>query len=307
MTSLNRSDPAAAMRFRLQTGGANDVSRRISSVFDSLNLLEDEHRARERARKDDSSGHDEPYLKEDPDVGDDLGTKPSPASEGVFKRPWSAPCGPSKRSCPRGAFRSGAGRFGSSASTTPDYKVHPERWTRYTLDSVSEDDMSEASNKAAALDYLHERRLQREQESRDGEDRMVLDSGGDAPAKGRHVFHKRASDGDADMEDATAEPPSLSHRIGSGKLVMPECVVGVKPAVAAKKASTEGGGRRRSTSLPASSSSSLISFDYADFDDDRDELDDDDEEATEAAGKAAERVAVKKGRTLRARTDDEDD
>lgn len=307
MTSLNRSDPAATTCFKLQTGGSNDVSSRISSVFDALNSLEAEHKAWERTRKDDSSGHDEPYLKEDPDVGDDFGTKPSPTSDGVFKRPWSAPCGPSKRPCPRGAFRSGAGRFGSSASGTPDYKVHPERWTRYTLDSVSEDDMSEASNKAAALDYLHERRLQREQQSRDDEDRIAVDSGGDAPAMGRHVFQKRTWDGDADMEDVTAEQPP-SHRIGAGKLVMPECVVGVKPAVA-KKATPDGGGRQRSTSLPAGSSSSLISFDCADYDDDRDELDvdDDDEEAAEVAGKAAERVAVKKGRTLRTRTDEEDD
>ncbi|XP_050042002.1 uncharacterized protein [Dermacentor andersoni] len=308
MTSLNRSDTSAARRFQLRTGDLCSVAGRISSVFDSLNALEAEHQARERARKDGSSGYEESYLKEDPDVGDDFGNKPSPTSDGVFKRPWSAPCGPSKRSCPRGAFRSSsAGR--SSASTTPDYKVHPERWTRYTLDSVSEDDMSEASNTTAALDYLHERRLQRERESRDDEDRIVVDSGGDAPAVGRHVFQKRTWDGDADMEDATAEPSSSSsYRIGTGKLVMPECVVGMKPSVA-KKASPDGGGRQRSTSLPAVSSSSLISFDCADYDDDPDKLvvDDAEEEAAEVASSAAWRDAVKKGRKLRARTDEEVD
>lgn len=308
MTSLNRSDRGSPTRFQLQTGGSNDVSSRISSVFDSLNGLEAKHQAWERSRKEGSSGQDsESYLKEDPE--DDFGAKPSPSSDGVFKRPWSsAPCGPRKRYCTRDDTRSGVGRFGSSASTTPDYKIHPERWTCYSLDSVPEEDMSEASNKAAALDYLHERRLQREQQARDdAEDRIAVDSGGDAPPRGRHVFQKRTSDVvDADMEDATAEAPSLARRIGTGKLVMPECVVGVKPA-AGKKASAGGGGRQRSASLPAGSSSSLISFDCADFDDDHDELDVDEEDLTaDVADKAAERFAVKKGRMLRARTDDED-
>ncbi|KAL1437978.1 hypothetical protein MTO96_048438 [Rhipicephalus appendiculatus] len=300
MTNLNRSDHAFPTRFQLQTGGADDVSSRISSVFDSLNGLEAKHQAWERSHKDDTcSGQS--YLKEDPE--DDFATKPSPTSDGVFKRPWSsAPCGPRKR--PRGAARSGVDRFGSSASSTPDYKVHPERWTCYSLDSVPEEDMSEASNKAAALDYLRERRLQREHQSQDGDGGgIVVDSGGDASARGRHVFQKRSSD-DADMEDATAE--TTPRRIGTGKLVMPECVVGVKPT-SGKKACA--GGRQRSSSLPAGSSSSLISFDCADFDDDRDELDVDDEEdvTAEVADSAAERVAVKKGRMLRARTDEEDD
>lgn len=300
MTNLNRSDHAFPTRFQLQTGGANDVSSRISSVFDSLNSLEAKHQAWERSHKEDAcSGQS--YLKEDPE--DDVATKPSSTSDGVFKRPWSsAPCGPRKR--PRCVSGSGVDRFGSSASTTPDYKVHPERWTCYSLDSVPDEDMSEASNKAAALDYLRERRLRREQQSQDdAAGGIEVDSGGDAPARGKHTFQKRSSSDDADMEDATAETPP--RRIGTGKLVMPECVVGVKPS-GGKKACA--GGRERSTSLPAGSSSSLISFDCADFDDDRDELDVDDEDVTaEVADKAAERVALKKGRVLRARTDDEDD
>ncbi|KAL3191747.1 hypothetical protein MRX96_059484 [Rhipicephalus microplus] len=122
MTNLNRSDHAFPTRFQLQTGGANDVSSRISSVFDSLNSLEAKHQAWERSHKEDAcSGQS--YLKEDPE--DDVATKPSSTSDGVFKRPWSSagPCGPRKR--PRGAARSGVDRFGSSASTTPGLQSPP--------------------------------------------------------------------------------------------------------------------------------------------------------------------------------------
>uniref|UniRef100_A0A023G8A0 U5 small nuclear ribonucleoprotein TSSC4 n=1 Tax=Amblyomma triste TaxID=251400 RepID=A0A023G8A0_AMBTT len=299
MTSLKRNDPATPKHFQLQTGDVGDVSSRISSVFDSLNGLEAKHQAWERSLKEDASGTEESLLKEDPDISNDFGARTSSAIlDGVFKRPWAAPAGPCKRPRFLGARSDVSGRrLGSVASTTPDYKVHPERWTCYSLDSVSEDDMSEASNKAAALDYLRERQVLREQSRR--QDRG--DSGEDGLAM-RHVFQKRLSDGDADMEDVSSE---LSHRAGSGKLVMPECVVGVKPATGKK---AREGTRQRSTSLPAGQSSSLISFDCAE-NDDRDELDFDDEETDKAVSQASERgpfVKKAKARALRARGQDDD-
>ncbi|XP_077500717.1 U5 small nuclear ribonucleoprotein TSSC4 [Amblyomma americanum] len=267
-SSLNRSDSAATKRFQLQTGGAGDVSSRISSVFDSLNGLEAKHQAWER--REEASRAGESLFKEDPDISNDFGSART-ASDGVFKRPWAAPTGPCKRPRPVGA--------------TPDYKVHPERWTRYSLDSVPEDDMSEASNKAAALDYLRERRLSLREQDR-----------GDPGGPGlRHVFQKRLSEGDSEMEDVSSE--LSSHRAGPGKLIMPECVVGVKPA-GAKKARE--GVRQRSTSLPAGQSSSLISFDCAD-NDDRDEAEADDQGAERGAF-----VRKPKARTLRSRAPDDD-
>lgn len=301
MNSVNRTDPADPKRFQLQTGGAGEVSSRISSVFDSLNGLEAKHQAWERTRKEGASGTEESLFKEDPDIANDFGSRTSSAtSDGVFKRPWAAPVGPCKRPRFLGARSDvSSGRLGSAANATPDYKVHPERWTRYSLESVSED-MSEASNKAAALDYLRERQVLREQSRRQDHS----DSGdalGDGPGV-RHVFQKRLSDGDAEMEDVSSE---LSHRAGPGKVVMPECVVGVKPA-GAKKARE--GTRQRSTSLPAGQSSSLISFNCAE-NDDRDDLGADDEDANEAVSQAAVRGAFakkSKARTLRARAQDDD-
>uniref|UniRef100_A0A1E1XQU3 U5 small nuclear ribonucleoprotein TSSC4 n=1 Tax=Amblyomma sculptum TaxID=1581419 RepID=A0A1E1XQU3_AMBSC len=293
MTSLNRSDSAAPKRFQLQTGGAGEVSSRISSVFDSLNGLEARHQAWERTRRE--AGTEDSLFKEDPDMSNDFGARTT--SDGVFKRPWAAPAGPCKRPRPVGARPDV--RLGSAANATPDYKVHPERWTRYSLDSVSEDDMSEASNKAAALDYLHERQVLREQSRR--QDRG--DPGGSDRPGLRHVFQKRLSDGDTEMDDVSAELPS--HRAGPGKLVMPECVVGVKPA-SAKKARE--GTRQRSTSLPAGQSNSLISFDCAE-NDDRDELDVDDEQAKETVTQGAEHgafVKKAKARALRSRAQDDD-
>lgn len=287
MTSLNRNnDPAAATRFELQTGGSSGVSSRISSVFDSLNGLEAKHQAWERSHKDESC------LKDDPDVADDLASKSSKPLDGVFKRPWSSPPeGPCKRARP-GA----SGRIGP-ASAAPDFKLHPERWTRYSLESVSEDDMSEASNKAAALDYLRERRLLREQSRQDD-----VEASGDAGTK--HIFYKRSLEGDAEMEDDSAEP-QLPRVHGPGKLVMPECVVGAKPFGARK---TPRDSRPRSSSLPAVRSSSLISFDCADYDD-HDDLEVDEAEDDENVATSTDPDAGKKAKTraLRTRAEDEDD
>lgn len=281
MTSINRNnDPAAATRFELQTGGASGVASRISSVFDSLNGLEAKHQAWERS-------HTESFLKDDPDVADDLAAKSSKSVDGVFKRPWTSPEGPCKR--PRPGAR----------NVTPDFKLHPERWTRYSLESVSEDDMSEASNKAAALNYLRERRLLKEQSRQDGEEA----SGGADCTGTKHIFHKRSLEGDTEMEEDSAEP-QLSHGQGPGKLVMPECVVGAKP-FGAKKVLKDS--RPRSSSLPAVSSSSLISFDCADYDDHDDlEVDEVDEENS-APSAECDSVKKAKNRTLRTRAEDEDD
>ncbi|XP_046326082.1 protein TSSC4-like [Haliotis rufescens] len=63
-------------------------------------------------------------------------------------------CPPKKLSCHSGHRRG-----------TPDYKVHPERWTPYSLDDVSNTDMSDSSNTQAAFKFLDERKKMRELEA----------------------------------------------------------------------------------------------------------------------------------------------
>jgi hypothetical protein len=51
---------------------------------------------------------------------------------------------------------------GNRSQSTPNYKVNPEKWTKYSLEDVGE--MSESSNTRAAFAFLEERRKLREGE-----------------------------------------------------------------------------------------------------------------------------------------------
>lgn len=77
-------------------------------------------------------------------------------TDGVFARPLPPP--PSRKtsqpqsSCPTPAKKKGA----------PDYLVHPERWTHYSLENVSE--TSDQGNSRAALNYLSSLQQRKEQQ-----------------------------------------------------------------------------------------------------------------------------------------------
>ena len=77
---------------------------------------------------------------------------------------------------------SSRGRYGRSRAV-PDYKVHPERWTEYSLEDV---DTSDSANKKAAFDFLHERRKMREEEIK--EEGMDLET--NACSKGLITFKR---------------------------------------------------------------------------------------------------------------------
>ena len=66
---------------------------------------------------------------------------------------------------------------------TPDYKLHPERWTEYSLEDV---DVSDSTNKQAAFAFLQERRALRDSEMK--EESADLDS--NACSRGAITFKK---------------------------------------------------------------------------------------------------------------------
>ena len=76
-------------------------------------------------------------------------------------------------------FRRGQGR----GWQTPDYKLHPDRWTEYSLEDV---DISDSSNKQAAFNFLEERRALRDSDMK--ESSVDLDS--NACSKGLITFKK---------------------------------------------------------------------------------------------------------------------
>lgn len=234
----------------------------MSSVFDSLSGLEAKHQAWERSHETSSSTAS--LLKDDPDTSEEFArSEPS-----TFKRPWSNVPAPRKRKQ----------NYSGTPSNIPDYKLHPDKWTKYSLEDVSENDMSEASNKSAAFEYLQERRLQNAA--------LVTDLSGSAERdQSRHVFHKRVGDGAADAVTAPKQEASRP-----GKLVMPECVVGARTRPR-KSVPVKRGAQRMVTSS--------VRFEYEDDEDEDEDLGPMDFSSTK------EKTTKAKHRNLRPRCEDD--
>lgn len=120
--------------------------------------------------------------------------------ESIFKRPEAPP----------------PARF---LRNLPDYRRNPEKWTKYTLSDVSQDDMSDQSNTAAAMSFLRELKAKKESELMDVDQEAKM-----ITFKKPSTFKpNRVLDNDLGNEDKF-ETPSFR----SSKLIMPEYVVGEK-------------------------------------------------------------------------------
>ncbi|KAL1128826.1 hypothetical protein AAG570_013360 [Ranatra chinensis] len=106
----------------------------------------------------------------------------------------------------------------------PDFKTNPHKWTKYSLED--QDDMSDQSNRAAALSFLKEMSHRNESKPDSAE--------GSGQGPQRIVFNRHVNElQEAEAKQEAEEKPTF---IG-GKFVMPEYVVGqkTKPKKAAKK------------------------------------------------------------------------
>lgn len=139
--------------------------------------------------------------------------------ESIFKRPEAPP----------------PARF---LRNVPDYRRNPQKWTKYTLSDVSQDDMSDQSNTAAAMSFLRELKAKKEFEQ------MDIDSESKAITfkKPSSFRSNSVPNNNLDNKDKY-ETPSFR----SSKLIMPEYVIGEKKT---PKRST-------STSKPAGPKTSL--------------------------------------------------
>ncbi|XP_060600798.1 U5 small nuclear ribonucleoprotein TSSC4-like [Ruditapes philippinarum] len=202
--------------FQLQNSGLND---RCKDVFGSLDALEQKHQAFERSRAREDADSDRHLIHQTP-VDDDADT-----STETFKRPtftgrdyhesrkggrhgherseqqFRKPMPPQSQFRGRNSSR---GRYGRSRGV-PDYKVHPERWTEYSLEDV---DTSDSANKKAALDFLHERRKMREGEIKE----KGVDLESNACSKGLITFKRPSKQTDSGQNsDKNKQKPSSSY------------------------------------------------------------------------------------------------
>lgn len=141
MSNMEDSSP-----FALQSDSSAFKSR-TTDVFQQLNNLEFQHNAVLQAREGDCSIHndDKLLMKSDP-------TDECESITSGFKKPDSIKGRPRKRN------------FQGHHKSLPGHLECPEKWKKYTLSDVSDDQLSQASNSKAAFAFLEERRKIREQE-----------------------------------------------------------------------------------------------------------------------------------------------
>jgi hypothetical protein len=111
----------------------------------------------------------------------------------------------------------------------PDYHRNPHKWIKYSLADVSQEDMSDQSNTAAALSFLkemQERKSQEEMEVDDITQPLII-------FKHPNIKMKRLSQydtsfgADSGMTNGGRADEYVKPCFQSSKLVMPEYVVGV--------------------------------------------------------------------------------
>lgn len=127
--------------------------------------------------------------------------------ESIFRKPYTPP--------PKIRNREGY---------IPDFKINPHKWTKYTLNDVTADQVSDISNTNTALDFIKTLEKRKMSFNMDLDNDVVDDS--------RHVFRKPNN-----MRLASSkitEKESKTSFIGN-KLVMPEYVVGCEQQKKSKR------------------------------------------------------------------------
>lgn len=185
-------------------GGGTAFSNRQKDVFDQLTETEKEANERQRENKC--------VIMKDEDEDDlmslDISRPPRRqckkfrGKESIFKVPDIPP------------------QFKPTAM--PDFKRNPHRWVRYSLGDVSQDDMSEQTNRSAALSFLRELDERKRREATEDGDDMEDD------AKKPIVFRNPKRVYKPPVEKLANKDDEVKAHFVSTKLIMPEYVVGKK-------------------------------------------------------------------------------
>lgn len=189
---------------------SKDFAARQKSIFEQLNVAElnrfDEHKSKtpEPARAEEASFISAKTQKSL--------TSQFRGQKSIFKTPAI----PLRKSL--------------ASSRIPDYCVNPHKWTRYSLEDVKNEDMSERSNTTAALSFLKE--IERRKDKGDVKK---------ADIEKKIVFQKSVIVQNK-LDDAQE---AEKMRFRSSKVIMPEYIVGQKIKNEKKKRSTKSKGPTR--------------------------------------------------------------
>ena len=230
------------------SGADNSFSSKSADIFGGLAALEKKHETVQQAQAKEDKGKvyfkDDPVLdsfgasrkrgeKTDRDRSRDRGSRDDNRQRGErdvvgrerqerdrdgFRIPQGRPPTAMTTNSSNGGGGRRNNRGGGGGRRVPEHKKNPQNFTHYNLSDTPE--MSERANSAAAFDFL------KSQRKGGGEDDDGMDFEEEGGGGSRMVFKKPSAKGKAAGNEEEKKSTS-----GSGKLVMPEYVVGQKPVV----------------------------------------------------------------------------
>ncbi|XP_060070013.1 U5 small nuclear ribonucleoprotein TSSC4-like [Ylistrum balloti] len=223
----DKGSPPGSSDFTIASGN-DSFSDRCKDVFSCLQSLEDKHVAHDQSVDEEGN---QLLFKADPTIEDTETLyrkfkKPNPPQHSSgkqdqshndikrgLKRPSSElyiPPWQKKGDNPQSDYKSmkkdsdfklPPQRFPSrQQKKIPDFKLNPSKWKKYTLEDVSNEDMSQASNTKAAFAFLEERRKLREA-AEGKEEEVKADVEGGACSQGAIIF-KRPNKKGGDKQDS---------------------------------------------------------------------------------------------------------
>lgn len=204
-------------------GGDAAFANRQRLLFDQLSVAESKCNKHDRSETDEMEVDErEKRPASNDDRRQKRETKRFRGRESIFKRPE----GPA----PRANFRN-----------IPDYHRNPHKWVKYSLDDVSNEDMTDRSNTQAAMSFLKELKARkRKVEVDEYEEEMDVEPcQSNAQDSTRFKSKKRTSSSQVtfrkpqtketvDDTEVVTEPDEKPV-FRSSKIILPEYVIGQKP------------------------------------------------------------------------------
>lgn len=177
-------------------GQSKEFADRQNDLFNQLDVLE--KNSKNRLSNIERPGYNEEtfVVSENPHRSE---TKSLRGKESIFKRPEA----PISKCLPVGRV--------------PDFRKNPQKWTKYTLNDVKDEDMSEKSNTAAAMSFLKE--LEARKETND-----EMDCSSNKITFNKTALAKSAHEKECYLMQIVDQKITFK----STKLVMPEYVIGQK-------------------------------------------------------------------------------
>ncbi|KAH0955191.1 hypothetical protein HN011_010529 [Eciton burchellii] len=195
-------------------GGCGAFADRQKLLFDQLLIAESKCNKRDSSDMNDSEVEMNEYERNlvcTDNPKQKRQTKRFRGKESIFNRPQ----GPAPR---------------AKCKVIPDYHKNPHKWVKYSLDDVSNEDMTDRSNTQAAMSFLRELKERKKKEEVNQHQKMDIES-----CKKQHtstsqmIFKKPQVTERIENSEAVIIKSDDRPMFKSSKIILPEYQVGLKP------------------------------------------------------------------------------